>query len=132
MFELIFFDYLLREIPSGEDGDFSYKKFEDRYNGDLANGIGNLTARVATLGEKLGEIHFEFAKDIDDGIKKEIDRVFAAYEKYLGDIRLNEALGVIWELVSFADKYINDKKPGDVTGNGLDGGKWKIVPVITR
>ena len=41
--------YFLREFPSNEDGDFSYKKFEERYNGDLANGLGNLVARVVTL-----------------------------------------------------------------------------------
>src|SRR3989344_1895241 len=39
--------FLLREIPSTEDGDFSFKKLEDRYNGDLANGLGNLVQRVA-------------------------------------------------------------------------------------
>ncbi|MEK7178237.1 MAG: methionine--tRNA ligase, partial [Patescibacteria group bacterium] len=36
--------YLLREIPSGEDGDFTYEKFEERYNADLAKGLGNLVA----------------------------------------------------------------------------------------
>jgi methionyl-tRNA synthetase len=40
--------FLLREIPSVEDGDFTYEKFETRYNADLAGGIGNLVAR--TLG----------------------------------------------------------------------------------
>ncbi len=34
--------FLLREIPSTEDGDFTYEKFEQRYNSDLASGIGNL------------------------------------------------------------------------------------------
>ena len=51
--------YLLREIPSTEDGDFSYEKFEERYNGELANGIGNLVARVATLGERISPIQLE-------------------------------------------------------------------------
>lgn len=44
--------YLLREILSYEDGDFTYKKFEDRYNADLAKGLGNLVARVLTLAQK--------------------------------------------------------------------------------
>ncbi|MEK7147167.1 MAG: methionine--tRNA ligase [Patescibacteria group bacterium] len=44
--------FLLREIPSTEDGDFSCQKFEDRYNGDLANGLGNFSARVIALGQK--------------------------------------------------------------------------------
>lgn len=99
--------YLLREIPSGEDGDFSYEKFEARYNGDLANGIGNLVARVATLAEPIGPI----PPYRDEKIEKEIARVRDACEKYIAEFRLNEALAVIWELVSFADKYINDTKP---------------------
>ena len=41
--------YLLREIPPTKDGDFTYQKFEERYNSDLAAGIGNLVARVITL-----------------------------------------------------------------------------------
>jgi len=44
--------FFLREIPSTEDGDFSYEKFETRYNADLAGGLGNLVARVLTLAEK--------------------------------------------------------------------------------
>ncbi len=103
--------YLLREIPSYEDGDFSFKKFEDRYNGDLANGLGNLVARVAALGEKLGRVDFDFQKDIEPQIKSECNRVFAAYEECLADIKLNEALVKVWELISAADGYINTKKP---------------------
>ncbi|KKS38938.1 MAG: methionine--tRNA ligase [Candidatus Sungbacteria bacterium RIFCSPLOWO2_12_FULL_41_11] len=107
--------FLLREIPSGEDGDFSYKKFEDRYNGDLANGLGNLVARVATLGEKISPINFDFQKDVESGVKEIAEKTFKKYEACFEEIRLNEALASIWELVSFADKYINDKKPWGIS-----------------
>lgn len=102
--------YLLREIPSGEDGDFSYKKFEDRYNGDLANGLGNLVARVATLGERVSPMQFQH-DDIEKEVQEKIVVARRAYEEYMSVIRLNEALGAVWELLSFADKYINEKKP---------------------
>jgi methionyl-tRNA synthetase len=45
--------YLLREIPTADDGDFSEEKLLRRYNSDLANGLGNFVARVLTLVEKL-------------------------------------------------------------------------------
>lgn len=116
--------YLLREISAYEDGDFSIKKFEERYNGDLANGLGNLVARVAALGEKISPIHFEFSaeggsasggkKDIEKEVVEASSFAFMAYNKHMGDFRLNEALGDVWELISFADKYINDKKPWSV------------------
>ncbi len=99
--------YLLREIPSGEDGDFSFKKFEERYNGDLANGLGNLVARVATLGEKVSPMPMQENEDVT----KEIERVRTLAHTYTESFRLNEALGAIWELISYGDKYINDTKP---------------------
>jgi len=111
--------YLLREISSGEDGDFSYKKFEERYNGDLANGLGNLVARVATLGEKVSPIKFEFGKDIEKEVDAACDATFKKYQAHLEEIRLNEALGGIWELVSFTDRYINENKPWTLAGEEL-------------
>ncbi|QQG44953.1 MAG: methionine--tRNA ligase [Candidatus Sungiibacteriota bacterium] len=113
--------YFLREFPSYEDGDFSYKKFEDRYNGDLANGLGNLVARVSTLGESISPIHFDFQKDIITEAKKETARVFAEYEKHVTEVRLNEALAIVWALVSFTDKYINDEKPWEKSGDDFKG-----------
>lgn len=103
--------YFLREFPSYEDGDFSYKKFEARYNGDLANGLGNLVARVAALGEKLSPLKFEFPKDVEREINEASDKVFKEYEDHLSEFRLNEALATIWKLIGTADRYINEKKP---------------------
>lgn len=115
--------FLLREIPSGEDGDFSYKKFEERYNGDLANGLGNLVARAATLGEKHSPLHFDFGSDIEPQIKQKINEAFQNYEKSFEEIRLHEALAGIWGLITFSDKYINDKRPW----NAAEGEQKKII-----
>lgn len=103
--------FFLRELPGGGDGDFSYKKLEDRYNGDLANGLGNLVARVATLGEKVSPLNFDFKRDILSDVDKLCNEVFGEYERYMREFRFNEALAVVWKLVSHADKYINDTKP---------------------
>lgn len=99
--------YLLREISSSEDGDFSIKKFEERYNGDLANGLGNLVARVTTLGEKVSPVSIQKNQAIEDEIK----RVDMRAQEYIISFHLNEALGVIWELIGYGDRYINDTKP---------------------
>lgn len=106
--------YLLREISSCEDGDFSLRKFEDRYSADLSNGLGNLVARTVTLGEKVSPVKFDFATDIDSEVKKSCNYFYKEYESALSEIKLHEALINVWGLISFADKYINEKKPWEV------------------
>lgn len=106
--------YLLREIASDDDGDFSVKKFEERYGSDLANGLGNLVSRIATLGEKISPLVFDFSSDIETGIKQVASEIYQNYEKEITAIRLHEALARIWALISFADKYINGKKPWEI------------------
>lgn len=96
--------YLLREIPSSDDGDFTYDKFEERYNADLAKGLGNLVSRVLTLAQK---------SDIKEirSFESEIKNAEKNVEKLIGEFRFNDALAAIWRLVSAGDKYIDDKKP---------------------
>lgn len=106
--------YLLREISSYDDGDYSLRKFEDRYTADLSNGLGNLVARVTTLGEKISPLKFDFAADIDLEIKKACSDFYQAYELALENIKLHEALAAIWSLISLADRYINSHKPWEI------------------
>ena len=101
--------FLLREIPSTEDGDFTYEKFEERYNSDLASGLGNLVARVITLAEK-SEIRNQ-KSEINPKFKTKIDDTFKNYKKALEEFKFNEALASVWELISFCDKYIEKEKP---------------------
>jgi methionyl-tRNA synthetase len=99
--------FLLREIPSAEDGDFTYEKFEQRYNSDLAKGLGNLVARVVTLAANTstrpGLAKSKFASLIKKTDKK--------YQSGLAEFRFNEALAAIWELISICDKYIEEERP---------------------
>ncbi|NKQ37964.1 MAG: methionine--tRNA ligase [Methanosarcinales archaeon] len=104
--------FLLREIPPTEDGDFTYEKFEQRYNADLANGLGNLVARVVTLAAKL-KMKNEKLKTTTKNLKinKIIDKTWKSYKKSLGEFKFNEALIVIWQLISFCDRYIEKERP---------------------
>jgi methionyl-tRNA synthetase len=101
--------FLLRELPSTEDGDFSYAKFEERYNADLAKGLGNLAARVTTVAKKNGVGACEV--ELDPEMKTQIDQARNASEAALADYRFNEALAAIWKLVGFCDRYIEAKQP---------------------
>jgi methionyl-tRNA synthetase len=109
--------YLLREVSAYGDGDWSDAKFAERYNADLANGLGNLVARVFTLAEKHGDLPADLGKDVSEDVADAIvsarKKIFAAMEEF----RFNDALSGLWELVSFADKYVNDRKPWAQTDN---------------
>lgn len=108
--------YLLREILPTEDGDFSYQKFEARYNSDLASGLGNLLARTVTLAAKSN-----FAeKKPGAKIKKETQKIKKDVKKHIENFEFNQALKSIWELISFCDRYINEQKPWE---GGENSGK---------
>jgi methionyl-tRNA synthetase len=102
--------YLLKEIPAYNDGDFSELRFKEVYNADLANGLGNLVARVAKLCEKAD---FEFKNS-----NKLID--WSKLGQFLNEYRLNEALKFIWDKISEADHYLDKNKPWLLTGNKLN------------
>lgn len=104
--------FLLREIPAMEDGDFTYEKFEARYNSDLAKGLGNLVARVVTLFAKL-KTKSEKLKTATKSlkVKKEIDKTHKKYKEALDHFKFNEALASIWELISWCDRYIEKERP---------------------
>jgi len=110
--------FLLREIPPTEDGDFTYEKFEARYNSDLAKGLGNLIARVMKLAEKskvksrsvpYGES--QATTKLQFKIQKSIDKTQRDYRKALEEFKFNEALISVWELIGFCDRYIEKERP---------------------
>lgn len=112
--------FLLREIPPTEDGDFTYEKFEERYNADLAKGLGNLVARVITLAKNSKFQLPSTARSEAKGKKRDIsspsnfqkivDTTQEKYRRALEGFKFNEALIAIWELISFCDKYIEETK----------------------
>lgn len=109
--------FLLREITPTEDGDFTYEKFEQRYNSDLAKGLGNLVARVVTLADKYD---VSFKSKASQQTQKEIDNTQKKYQKALKEFKFNEALAAVWEFISLCDEYIEREKP-------WEGNKKEVV-----
>ena len=104
--------FLLREIPSGDDGDFSYEKLERRYNADLANTYGNLVSRtLALIDNNLnGELIYE--EDIvDKEIKGKINELVSKYHDQVGNFMLHDAAGSAFTILDIANAYIDEKKP---------------------
>ena len=100
--------FLLREIPSTEDGDFTYEKFIERYNADLAKGLGNLVSRTLTLAEKF---KIKEAKSSPAIVESFFNIPKEKYDKALKDFKFNEGLIAIWEIIGKLDKYIDKEEP---------------------
>jgi methionyl-tRNA synthetase len=116
--------YLLREIPFGEDGDFSTERFAERYQADLANGIGNLVARVTTLAARdtrhgtRGTGHA--AEGIgDNALKQQCTATWTAYETAMTEYRFHDALAVIWGFIGVCDATVEKEKPWTLEGDAL-------------
>jgi len=101
--------YLLREIPTTKDGDFSYSKFEKRYNDDLAKGLGNLVARVLGLKCKMQNSKCKITMQNSKFIEM-LEKTKKDYQGAIKNYKLNEALVAIWELIGFCDKYIEENR----------------------
>lgn len=94
--------FCLAKISPFQDGDFSEEKLVEAYNSDLANGLGNLVARVAKLAEKSG---FKFDEVPSTDIFEE------EWANALKDFRFDIAIQRIWLDISIVDKHINQESP---------------------
>nr|NQU93378.1 methionine--tRNA ligase [Bacteroidota bacterium] len=104
--------YLLRDIPSTGDGDFSYSRLEKRYTGDLANNLGNLVSRVAKLIDSKLTKKLDYRnKFASKRVLNEIEKTQTVYHRKIAQFKLNEALSAIWMLLTFPNGYIDQKKP---------------------
>lgn len=95
--------YLLREIPSENDGDFSEKMLKERNNNELANKLGNLVSRLSTLAEKYG-LEKEDVNYANENIIRDIREHMEKYE-------LDKALRLIFSLFDTINEYLQEKKP---------------------
>lgn len=118
--------YLLREIPPYDDGDYSDRRFRELYNADLANGLGNLVARVGKMAEGMS---FQLSAVSYQQANKD------AYKKALEEYRFNDALSYVWEKVKAADKHIDENEPwklsGDALHDVLEKSITQIVEIVT-
>jgi methionyl-tRNA synthetase len=112
--------FLLREIPFGQDGSFSFDALVQRYNGDLANGYGNLVSRVVNMVHKyFGGVVPEMGVSTaaEDSLRASAERAIAAFGPEFDAMNFSEALKALWVLVADTDGYLTAnapwKKPAD-------------------
>jgi methionyl-tRNA synthetase len=97
--------FLLREIVFGKDGSFSYDALVQRYNSDLANGLGNLVSRTLTMINQYRGGFIPGEADVD--LSGAVERVAALYDCF----DFYRALEEIWSLVAWVDGFIVQEQP---------------------
>jgi len=100
--------YFLAKFSPFQDGDFSEDKFKEVYNADLANGLGNLVARVARLCEKVKHQ----AKENKEELNKDV-------QEKLSEYKFNEAISFVWNRIAEIDKKINKEEPWKLADEDL-------------
>jgi methionyl-tRNA synthetase len=111
--------FLLKEITFGHDGDFSEERLKERYNSDLANGLGNLVARTLAMTEKYFTSKVPKNKvDPSKLLAFDLKGDWGRYDYFMDQLKFDEALEVAWEDIRAADGYVDKEKPWELAKAG--------------
>ena len=108
--------YLLRDVPFGQDGNFSHDALLTRYNSDLANGLGNLASRTLAMIGRYCEGQIPAAKptatgDAEKSLAAAVTEAARAVNAQYEELSFSRALEVIWAAIAQVDGYLTALKP---------------------
>ena len=103
--------YLVKEIPFGGDGDFTWERYDERYNADLANNLGNLVSRVTAMAGKYCQGRVRPAGDASAKLRSVADDVASGYRTSMDAFALHEAVAWIFRLIDATNLHIAETAP---------------------
>lgn len=104
--------FLLREVVYGQDGDFTFERFIDRYNSDLANDLGNLVSRTVTMIHRYLGGSFEKGVKLPEGaLARDFPSYAQRWRTAIEAFNISGACDIAWEYVRGANRLIEDRAP---------------------
>lgn len=128
--------FLLREIVFGQDGSFSFDALVQRYNADLANGLGNLASRTLTMITRYfkGEVPYPSRASThtaeEHAIAETARRTIAEFNTLFDQCQFSRALEVAWSLVGAVDKYIVETQPWALGEKQDDESRSRLATIL--
>src|ERR1700691_2091050 len=127
--------FLLREVVFGSDGSFSFDALVQRYNSDLANGLGNLASRTLTMITRYfkGEIPYPSLSaqtPADAAIADAAKKVIADFGTLFDQYQFSRALEAAWGLVAAVDKYIVENEPWSLDEKKDEESRARLATVL--
>ena len=119
--------FLVKEIPFGQDGDFSYERFEERYNADLANNLGNLVSRVVAMADKYRSSCLDPVSSASGRLTQVAELAVQKYSEAMERLALHEAALAAYTLVDATNEFIAETEPWVVARDPLKSNRLNQV-----
>ncbi len=103
--------YLAKEVPYGADGDFTWERFEEKYNADLANNLGNLVNRIASMTERYRHGRLSAGAPRGSALPGIAENAAAAYREAMDRHALHEATAAVFRLISATNEFVAASQP---------------------
>jgi methionyl-tRNA synthetase len=103
--------YLVKEIIFGSDGDFTWERYDDRYNADLANNLGNLVSRVTAMAYRYRNGRLLPVRAGSDQLLRLGDQVVAEYQRAMDAFALHDGAAAAYRLIDGANEFIASTSP---------------------